>query len=97
VQLSDLQGIAGMMLLEVSRHNYGLASEHSSRYFMKLAALIDAMPEEELLKATLEQLAAERDSLTAGLAQADTASAAKVQELLSRTNTAVERFSQLPK
>src|SRR5688572_28915137 len=69
LQLSDLQVIAGMMLVEVSRQNYGLASEHSSMYFMKLGTLLDEMPETEL-KAALEQLAAERDSITASLAQA---------------------------
>ena len=96
LQLSDLQGIAGMMLVEVSRQNYGLASEHSSRYFLKLGALLDEMPETEL-KTALEQLASERDSITASLAQADTTSANKVQELLVRTNTVAERFRQLTK
>jgi hypothetical protein len=95
VQLSDLERIAGMMLIEVLRQNFGLATELSSSYFTKLSALLNETTEAEL-KTALEQLAADRDSITASLAQADSMSSARVQDLLVRTNAATEKFRRIP-
>jgi hypothetical protein len=89
-QLRDLQGLAGLMLIEAMRQNFGLAAEHSTKYFAQLQSLIDEASNPDL-KGALEKLAAERDSITAGLAQADPASTSKLQALFTQTNEVSRR------
>src|SRR5688572_10383768 len=80
VQTCELKSSAGMMLLETSRNNFGLAAEESARFFTEIGRLQAQTPEPNL-KTTLEQIGARRDTVTSGLAKADPAVRAEVQEL----------------
>ena len=84
LKMAELRDLSGLMLTEVLRRNYGSAAEYSSRYFEKVR-----QASQETANAArqegLRELLANRDPITAVLAQADPASAAKIQQLYART------------
>jgi hypothetical protein len=67
LQMSELRDAASMMLLELSRQNYGLARDHSGQFYSKLKEAIDAV-QDPALKKSLEDLAATRETLTGQMA-----------------------------
>jgi hypothetical protein len=85
IEIDQLRIIAGRILLEGTRQNYGLAQEHSTEYFNKLQDLA-AKTTDAGLQAPLSELLKERDSITSGLAQGDAAIMPDVLSLLERTH-----------
>jgi hypothetical protein len=83
-QLGQLRDAASLMILEVSRQNFGLARDHSVEYYTKLKELIDAGPD-PALKKSLEELAATRDDIDKELANTTPGSLAASQSLLLKT------------
>src|SRR5437868_309330 len=61
IELGELRDDAGLMLLELSRQNYGLARDHANTYYNKLTDLINES-RDETLKKSLTELSATRDS-----------------------------------
>src|SRR5437773_1957561 len=48
VQMGELRDVAGLMLLELSRQNYGLARDYSTQYYSKLKEVIDTVQDTAL-------------------------------------------------
>jgi len=79
-KLSDFRSVAGVLYVEVARNNYSVAAEESSKFFTKLREYSMQTPDAGL-KSRLEDVLTLRDRITAGLAKADPAVAAEVQDL----------------
>jgi len=84
LELGELRDDAGLMLLEVSRQNYGLARDHAGMYYSKLNELISGSRDENLKKSLME-LSATRDSLMVTLGTATSNSLAAAQPIVLRT------------
>src|SRR5207244_10303512 len=84
IQMGELRDDAGLMLLELSRQNYGLARDHANTYYNKLTDLINES-RDETLKKSLTELSATRDSLTTNLATATPNSLTAAQPIVLRT------------
>jgi hypothetical protein len=84
IELGELRDDAGLMLLELSRQNYGLARDHASRYYTKVNDLISES-QDESLKKSLTELSATRDSLILSLGTATSNSLTAAQPIVFRT------------
>jgi hypothetical protein len=76
--------LAGMMLLEVLRQNYGIAKDYSSQYFEKLRETSEQV-DNSTLKTSPQELLNSRDMVTAALSKADPASASQLQAIFAKT------------
>src|SRR5262245_61783784 len=83
-QLAELRDTASLVLLELSRQNYGLARDHSGQYYEKLKEATEAV-QDPALKKSLEDLQATRETIAAQLAAATAASLTAWQPVLSKT------------
>src|SRR5437016_1772972 len=79
IQMSELRDASSMMLLELSRQNYGFARDYSGQFYSKLKDVTDAV-QDPGLKKSLEDLAATRENLTGQRSEEHTS------ELQSLTN-----------
>lgn len=70
LKLSELRDLAGLMLLESLRQNYGDARDYSSQYFDKLREISEGV-NNPTLKMSLQKLLNDRDRVTAALSTAD--------------------------
>jgi hypothetical protein len=70
LEVSELRDMAGMILLEVLRQNYGTGRDYAMRYFAKLGE-ISVNTQDVVLKSSLEALLSKRDSIIASVAKAD--------------------------
>ena len=84
VQLGELRDLASLMLLEVSRQNYGLARDYATQYYSKLNEVAETVQDGNLKK-SLEELATTRESLMTNLATTNSASLTATQPILLRT------------
>src|SRR5437773_623026 len=84
VELGELRDDAGLMFLELSRQNYGLARDHATAYYNKLNDLI-SQSHDENLKKSLTELSASRDSLATNLATATPNALTVAQPIVVRT------------
>ena len=84
IEIDQLRTLAGHMLLETSRQNYGIAAAQSTEYFNKARELADRA-ENQSLQSSLSELLDARDSITSGLAQGNSAIVPELQSLLQRT------------
>ena len=83
-QMSELRDQASLMLLELSRQNYGLAKDYAGQYYSRLNELIAVVPDQSIKK-SLQELAATRDSVTEALATATPASLTAIQQVVLKT------------
>jgi hypothetical protein len=84
MQVGELRDAAGLMFLEVSRQNYGLARDHVNEYQADLKTLISET-QDEALKKSLEELLVAGDSLRTSLLTPDPSSLTAAQTLLLKT------------
>lgn len=84
LQMSDLRDAASLMLLELSRQNYGLARDYSGQFYIKLKDAIDTA-QDPALKNSLEDLATTRGSLIGELATANPSALASSQPIVLKT------------
>jgi hypothetical protein len=89
LKMSELRDLAGMMLLEGLRQNYGLARDYSSQYFEKLGETSEQV-DDPTLKAALQELLSNRDMLTASLSKAAPGSASQLQAIFAKTQAATK-------
>jgi hypothetical protein len=89
MKLSELRDLAGLMLLEGLRQNYGVARDYSSQYFDKLRETSEGV-NDSTLKTSLEELLSNRDTVTAALSKADPASASQLQTIFAKTQAATK-------
>ena len=84
VQMGELRDLASLMLLELSRQNYGLARDYSNQYYSKLNDAANTVMDPDLKK-SLAELAATRESLATNLATANPASLEVFQPIVQKT------------
>jgi hypothetical protein len=84
IRLGELRDLAGEILLELTRQNYGLAREHVTQYYSKLKEAIDAV-EDPVLKKSLQDLFNTQDSFPTSLGAANASSVTAAQPIVSRT------------
>jgi len=89
IKLSELRDLAGLMMLEALRQNYGVAGDYSSQYFDKLRETSEAV-NNSTLKRSLQELLNKRDTVTAALSKADPASASQLQTIFAETQAATK-------
>ena len=84
LQMSDLRDAASLMLLELSRQNYGLARDYSRQFYSKLNDTIETV-QDPVLKKSLQDVAATRESITAELATANPTAFTTSQPVVLKT------------
>jgi len=84
LRMAELRDDASLMLIELSRQNYGLARDYAGQYYSRLKDAIDSVQESDVKK-SLQELAATRDSLTADLAAADPSSLTALHPIVVKT------------
>lgn len=82
-EIDKARNLAGRMLLEASRQNYGTAGEHSTHLFNQLRDLADRTTD-PALKSSVMGLMEARDAITSGLAQGSASIIPEIQTLLQR-------------
>jgi hypothetical protein len=93
VRMAELRDAAGLMLLELSRQNYGLARDHATDYYNKLKDLIGESQDENLKK-SLAELSATQNSLTTNLLTASPNSLTAAQPVVLRTFEVTKNVSR---
>ena len=84
IQMDELRDAIGLMYLELSRQNFGLARDHASAYYNKLKDLISET-NDPALKKSLTELADTQEALTASLTTASANSMTLSQPIVLRT------------
>jgi hypothetical protein len=84
IAIDEIRELAGRMLLEASRKNFGIAREHSTEYFNKLREMLDK-PENAAARTSLAELLNLRDSITSSLAQGNASVLSELQLLMEKT------------
>jgi hypothetical protein len=84
VQMSEVRDAASLMLLELSRQNYGLARDNAGQFYEKLKDATDAT-QDPTFKKSLQDLSATRDSLIAQMTTAGPATLAAAQPIVMKT------------
>jgi hypothetical protein len=79
-ELSELRDLSGLMFLEASRQNYGLAANHSGRFFQRVEEVAQRTEDPQIRRA-LEQISGRRDAITAGLARGEAGMQQELQSL----------------
>ena len=82
-RLAELRDLAGLTYLESNARNYGIAGQYSTRFFVR-AGEIAAETEDQGLKELLSEIAAQRDQITAGLAEGKGAAQQNIETLARR-------------
>jgi hypothetical protein len=78
--LSRARHTAGLMYLELTRRNYGIAAQHATAFFDQVRTMLsDAAPE---VRDAFHRLLGQRDAVTAGIAKSDPAVVGVVQNIL---------------
>lgn len=83
----------GPVQLEANLKNYGLASQYSSKYFDQVQTMMNETPSPSL-QPFLQEVLAQRDAITGGLAQADPGALSAVQNMFHDTLMAAEGESK---
>jgi hypothetical protein len=91
IRLGELRDLAGIMHLETGRRNFGIAQQHSTRFFTSAGKLAREVSDSEL-KAILESIVAERDRVTASLAKGDVSSHEATLKLFERIHENLGRI-----
>jgi hypothetical protein len=71
-QLLQLRGAVNQVFVQVTRNNYGVASQGASEFFSSARNLMDRTPDSNL-KGTLQRIMDRRDAVISGLSKADPA------------------------
>ena len=86
-RLAELRDLAGLTYLESNAKNYGVAQQYSTRFFT-LAGEVAAETSDESFKVVLSEIAAQRDQITAGLAEGKGAAQPGIETLARRLHEA---------
>jgi hypothetical protein len=84
LQMSEVRDAVSLMVLEMSRQNYGLARDAAAQFYDKLKVATDAV-QDPVQKKSLQDLAATRDPINAQLVAAGPAALAAAQPILLKT------------
>jgi hypothetical protein len=86
-RLARLRDLAGMAYLEVTQNNYGVAASLSTEFFDQAQQLSRSISSGAQRQA-LEELLRRRDEVTAGIAKADPAVSAILQDIVRKLHGA---------
>ena len=84
-RMAELRDLAGMMFLETSQKNYGLAGQHASRFFTQARAMLGETSDPNI-QAFLTEALSRQNAITANLAKGDAAVFADVQYLYKKAH-----------
>jgi hypothetical protein len=82
--LSRARHTAGLMYLELTRRNYGIAAQHATAFFDQVRTMLSGAPPE--VHGAFGGLLSQRDAVTAGIAKSDPAVIGLVQSILDELN-----------
>ncbi len=82
--------LASLLYLEVTKKNYGIATQRATTFFDHVRLLLSDANTTPALKAPIEALAAQRDSLVAALAKPEPEVEAQARDILERTHKLTE-------
>ena len=82
-QMDELGLLCGHVYLETNLKNYGMAGQYSTKFFDGVQAMMSQAPESNR-QPFLQEMLAQRDAVTGGLAQGDPGTLSAVQDLLQR-------------
>jgi hypothetical protein len=82
-QMDELALLSGHVYLEADINNYGLASQYSSKLFDQARAMM-SQARGSNRQAFLQEMLAQRDSVTGGLAKGDPSTVSAVRNLFRR-------------
>ena len=89
-RLAQLRDTAALMYLEATRQNYGIAGEHSTRFFDQAKQLAEETSD-GALRTSLQELLRSRDVITAELAKGNSAVVPELQSLLVKAEHDLKR------
>jgi len=90
LQLGEVRDAVSLMVLEMSRQNYGLARDAANNYYDKLKEATEAT-QDPVLKKSLQDLSATHDTLVAQFVNAGPAALAAAQPILLKTFEVTKR------
>ncbi len=82
LKLAELRDLMGLVYLETSRKNYGVALQYSTQFFTQARQL--AAESDPGVTAVLHEILPQRDLLTAGLAEGQPGIRTNIEEILDR-------------
>ena len=89
-QLWQLRDVGALLGLEAARSNYAAASEHSTRFFDLVRAVVPECTDANL-KGALQEILTSRDRITSGLAKKDPAVLPEIQILVAKVHEGANR------
>jgi len=92
-EMSEIRDRAALMYLELNRKNYGLATQHATRYFQELAELARAVPDPHA-RANFASVLERRDTVTAAIQAADPQALQQVEKLYLETYRATKEGAE---
>jgi hypothetical protein len=84
--LSSIRDSVALAFVEATKKNYGVAGEHTSRFFRQARELHDTT-NDAAVRNTLASFLPRQDEVTAGLAQANPATVEELRVFVERTQT----------
>lgn len=93
--LAEIRDLAGLLYLQASRKDYGLAAATSTRFFTRAREIVDQTPDSGRRK-LLEDLLSQRDQITAELAKGEPGVLPELQTLYVQTRQATGVLSGTP-
>jgi hypothetical protein len=91
--LAQLRDLAGLVFVQTSQKNYGLAAGTSKQFFSRTRELANREPDANRRK-VLEDLLASQDKITAELAKGDPEALGDVQVLFEKTRQAASSIDR---
>jgi hypothetical protein len=89
-EFAKARDLASLLYLELTRKNYGIAAEHAAGFFTQVRSIANGTSDPGL-KNALDQMAGQRDEITANIAKADPAVETPVREILQRMHQLAAR------
>jgi hypothetical protein len=81
-KLLRARSAAGLLYLELTRRNYGIATQHATALFDHLRGMLpDSSPQ---TRSSIEKLLSQRDTLLAGIAKSEPAAVDLAQQMLDQ-------------
>lgn len=91
LELAELRDLMGLVYLETSRKNYGVARQHSTEFFTKARTLISE-PMDPGVTVVLQDILHKRDVLTAGLAEGQPTILTNIEEILNKLYQSTRQY-----
>jgi hypothetical protein len=91
LKLAELRDLMGLVYLETNQKNYGVARQHSTKFFTK-ARQLAAETSDPSLTAMLQEILQHRDHVTAGLTEGQPAIRTNLEEVLRKLYESTRQY-----